>query len=661
MEFSTPYAVNKLLGILAEKKETPSDLVGTLRHIAQIARVFFEVSACTIFAINPITHHLVASQTDPDTMLENDVIYDQVQLEKLMQQTFEQGSFLTTNVDEAPDYRYLLEGISSFASLPLRVQHSQKPLGILCLYFKEQQFKTQSVDNIQQLFQIFSIQASFILQETWLLRRHQEVARIGQEINQELSDVSTLFEKLQKHASGILDTSHDLLLTIYEPQTNTHDFYLKEQGFPATYHEHRSLKGACEYVIKTKETLFIKHFSEEKEKLPFQPSYITGTEYEESLIYVPLVLRDVPLGVLSIQHPRPNAYDQEDTFILQMLANHIALALYNIRWYSSLRLLNDTGQLLTQHLDREQTLQATADMIREATKADVVVLYPYSHIQQSFMPPPAITGKLQDPSSEQLMVPRRPDDIAILLLNREEPVYAIESTTLYTTLMGDIRIRQGRFPQREGIASTAAMCLQVREEPVAVLFINFRQSQSFDSPQKLLIEGLSHFAAIAITNARMVDKFIKRNLGKWEIMKKIDREWNRNLELQDVPDTLIKLATTEVVLAEEAAIFLYDPRTQLLEPKAAIGSTAEARKKIKIPFASANGITRWVLQHKMPARVDNVRHDEPWCHIYISADASTISELDVPLLDGEEMIGVLNFESSVEKAFSEEDENFLST
>src|SRR5258708_37881394 len=127
-------------------------------------------------------------------------------------------------------------------------------------------------------------------------------------------------------------------------------------------------------------------------------------------------------------------------------------------------------------------------MIREATKADVFVLYPYSHIQQSFMPPPAITGKLQDPSSEQLMVPRRPDDIVILLLNREEPVYAIESTTLYTTLRGDIRIRQGRFPQREGIASTAAMCLQVREEPVGVLFINFRQSQSFDSPQKLLIE-----------------------------------------------------------------------------------------------------------------------------------------------------------------------------
>src|SRR5260370_9088307 len=108
MEFSTPYAVNKLLGILAEKKETPSDLVGTLRHIAQIARVFFDVSACTIFAINPITHHLVASQTDPHTMLENDVIYDQVQLEKLMQHAFDQVTFFTTNLDETPDYRSFL-------------------------------------------------------------------------------------------------------------------------------------------------------------------------------------------------------------------------------------------------------------------------------------------------------------------------------------------------------------------------------------------------------------------------------------------------------------------------------------------------------------------------------------------------------------------------
>jgi GAF domain-containing protein len=660
MESPTSYNVSVLLNALIERKGDPTDLTGTLKHIAQIGRMFLKASVCSIFAINPITHHLVASQTDPETILENNANYDQTQLEELIQRTFEEGSLLVMDLEEAPGYQYMhLENISSFVSLPLRIQHSQKPLGILCLYFKQQQFSLNGDDNKQQLFQIFSTQASFILQETWLLRRHQEVARIGQEINQGPSDITTLFEKLQKHTAGILDTSDALMLTVYEPQTNTLDLYLKEEGYP-TYRKRWPLEGACEYVIKTQKPLFIRHLSEERKDLPFQPAYVTGTELEESLIYVPLVLHNVSLGVISIQHPTPRAYDQEDTFILQMLANHIALALYNIRLYSSLRLLNDTGQLLTQQPDSDQTLQATADKIRDSTKADIVVLYPYLHVQQRFVPPPYVAGKIQDPSTEQQMVPRRPDDIATLLLSREEPVFARESSTLYTLLMGDIHIRQGNFQQRESICSTAAARLKVGDELVGALFINFRQPQPFDGPQTLLIEGLSHFAAIAINNARMLDKVMQRRLHELEILQKIDREMNRNLELQSVLDTLIEL-TSEVIPAEEAAIMLYDPQTQFLETKSAIGSGAEARRKIKLHYASASGITRWVLEHKKPARVDNVRRDEPWRQIHISAGVDTTSELDVPLLDGEEMIGVLNFESSQEGAFSQEDENFLST
>ena len=82
---------------------------------------------------------------------------------------------------------------------PITIQHKQKPLGVVCLYFKQLPSKSSYFESEEKLFQIFATQASFILQETWLLRRHQEVARIGQEINQEPSDVSTLFERLQKH------------------------------------------------------------------------------------------------------------------------------------------------------------------------------------------------------------------------------------------------------------------------------------------------------------------------------------------------------------------------------------------------------------------------------------------------------------------------------
>jgi len=615
MESPTSYEVSTLLDALLERKGNPADLIDTLERITQTARTFLQASICTIFAINPITHRLIATRTASEKFLANDIVYNQTQLEDLIQRTIEKESLLLPNLEALSEYQYLrLKGMSSFASLPLRLQHNQKPLGILCLYFTQPEL----LNTKQQLFQIFSAQASFILQETWLLRRHQEVARIGQEINRELSDVGTLFEKLQKHSAGIPDTNDALMLTTYEPQTNTLDFYVKEKG-PSTSRQGSPLEGAWEHVIQTQKSLFIAHLSMQRGKFPFMPDSLTSAE---SFIYVPLVLHNVPLGTLSTQHSQPNAYTQEDLFILQMLANHIALALYNIRLYSSLRLLNDTGQLLTQQLDPEQTLQITADQIRDTTKADIVVLYPYSHGLQSFIPPPYVAGQLKDPSTEQLMIPRRPDDIATLLVSRENPVFAKESSTLYTILMGNIDIRQGNFQQRESIRSTAATRLKVSDELVGVLFINFRQPQLFDSPQTLLIEGLSHFAAIAISNARMLNKVMQRRLRELEILQKIDRELNRNLGLQRVLDTLIEL-TADIVPAESAAIMLYDPNTQLLETKSAIGSDANARQTLKIHYTSASGITRWVLEHKKPVRVDNVRRP-PWSNIYIPAGDNTL-------------------------------------
>lgn len=663
MESPSQYDVSDLLAMLVGEKGDPAELTSTLSHLAQTARSFFGATASITYAINPITGRIVESQVDADTNLKEDVHVAQQLLEEFIPRILRQGVVQVARLEDAPEYQNEFtqsHRLGSLVTLPLRIQHNQKPLGIVILYFKQQPSLRRDFESQEKLFQIFSTQASFILQETWLLRRHQQVARIGQEVNQEPSDVRTLFERLQRHIAGILDTSDSLMLVTYEPQTKMIDIYLKEKHLP-TYHQQRPLSGSSQFVIERQETVFISHLSEERKRLPFEPSYVIGTELEESLIYVPLILHNLCLGVLSIQHPQPHAYDQQDKFILQMLANHIALALYNIRLYSSLKLLNDTGQLLTRLPDPERTLQATADRIKDATKSDVVVLYPYSKATDSFLPPPFVAGELRDPAWKEFMIPRRSDDIARLLLKREEPLFASESSTLYTTLSGDTHRPQGNFPQREGVCSTAAARLKAGDEVVGVLFVNYRQPQLFDSPQELLIEGLSHFAAIAINNARMLDKVIQRRLNELEILQKIDHELNRNLDLQSVLDTLITLTTQDVVPAEEAAIMLYDPQTQLLETASAVGSTAEERRKVKIPLSDTRGITRWVLEHKQAVRVNNVLKDERWRPIYIQAGAAMASELDVPMFDGDEMIGVLNFESSTESAFSQEDENFLTT
>src|SRR5207248_3791865 len=132
------------------------------------------------------------------------------------------------------------------------------------------------------------------------------------------------------------------------------------------------------------------------------------------------------------------------------------------------------------------------------------------------------------------------------------------------------------------------------------------------------------------------------------------------LDLKAFLNTLLKHAV-ERVPAEEASILLYNAHTQTLEIPATIGLHAEARLRHSISIHEAEGITHWVFEHKQLARVNNVHRDTQWRELYIEGAFDTVSELDVPLLDGEEVVGVHNFESTKEAAFSQQDEDCLIT
>ena len=659
MEAQLLHDVNEVSAILIQTPGKPGDLKSVLQHIAQTAHDSFATDACVILAFNPITGGFIGSQVVGNLHAENEPLHDRPRPKGVTQQVLdkEDGVVLIEDPELEPQYHNPFthrEGFRAFAGLSLQTRHRKRPLGVIYLDFRQpKKFSPAERES----YRIFAVQAAFLLQEAWLAHHYEEIARIGQDVNHNLATPDELFQELQRYVNTVLDDSHTLILAIYQPQTKTLEVRLKALEYHLFLN--RPLEGACKYVIETQKSLYIPQLSKEKAQLPFQIINISGTEEKESHIFVPLTLRGVSLGVLSIQHSLPEVYGQEDLFVLQLLANYIALAIHNMLLYSSLSQLNETGQLLTRLLESEQTLQATVDKIRDATLADLVVLYPYEASRHCFVLPPSTAGTLLDSTSIQSMSSTRPDDIVERMLHHEKPIFA-KNTTVDTGQDGTTHIRQGSFGKRENIRSTAALPLRVGDELVGVLFANFRQPQRFDATQKLFIEGLAHYAAIAIKNAQVFGKLSLRRIHELEILQKIDRELNRSLDLESVLYTLLGLAH-EHVPAEEASILLHNPRTYVLETAAAIGRHAEISRKQMISLHESKGITHRVLEEKKPARVNNVHYELPWRDLHFPVAVDTISELDVPLLDGDEVIGVLNFESTREGAFSQEDQDFLIT
>lgn len=66
------------------------------------------------------------------------------------------------------------------------------------------------------------------------------------------------------------------------------------------------------------------------------------------------------------------------------------------------------------------------------------------------------------------------------------------------------------------------------------------------------------------------------------------------------------------------------------------------------------GITDWVYRENTPVCVANVHTDALWSPLYIETDPSIVSELDLPLRNGNAAIGVLCLESDTEGYFTDD-------
>lgn len=106
-------------------------------------------------------------------------------------------------------------------------------------------------------------------------------------------------------------------------------------------------QGQKEIIINEMDTEIGAYLGEQKAK-------IRAGEKPLSLIYLPLVVEDTCLGVLTVQSFQPNAYTDRDITLLRTLASYVAIALANARMYGNIQTEN---RKTTDSLRYAQTIQ----------------------------------------------------------------------------------------------------------------------------------------------------------------------------------------------------------------------------------------------------------------------------------------------------------------
>jgi signal transduction histidine kinase len=140
-------------------------------------------------------------------------------------------------------------------------------------------------------------------------------------------------------------------------------------------------------------------------------------------------------------------------------------------------------------------------------------------------------------------------------------------------------------------------------------------------------------------------------LRRLELLARVSSVINSSLEPQKVLNLVLREAVRSM-RASSGSIAVIDPHTQLLEIEVAIGLSKKARQ---LKLAIGRGVTGCVAKTGKPLRVPDVRR-EPH---YVSVRKDIRSELAVPLIVEDTLIGVLNVDSTRKNAFSAADEELL--
>jgi sigma-B regulation protein RsbU (phosphoserine phosphatase) len=194
--------------------------------------------------------------------------------------------------------------------------------------------------------------------------------------------------------------------------------------------------------------------------------------------------------------------------------------------------------------------------------------------------------------------------------------------------------------------------LRVGERIVGVMDVQSNQPNAFQEDDLQTLQILADQLAVAVVNSELFAE-TQEHLAQQRLLQHITASAASGTTLSDALESAVE--GLQVTLGgDRVSILLPDREGRALEVSAARGYSEDIMQ-LRIPTGS--GITGWSAAHRQAVRVSNVAEDPR----YLEGSANTRSELAVPLIFRNEVLGVLNVESEQIDAYTKNHEEMLTT
>jgi PAS domain S-box-containing protein len=195
-----------------------------------------------------------------------------------------------------------------------------------------------------------------------------------------------------------------------------------------------------------------------------------------------------------------------------------------------------------------------------------------------------------------------------------------------------------------------AIPLKIGERVLGVLDVQSTHAGAFSTEDVDVLQILADQLAMAVVNGIQYSQ-TQEMLSRHRLLRQISTAAGATSNLEDALLNVVRDLLT-AHLSDRAAILLLNQEGKL---QVHVSAGYASAKHLEMRISVGQGITGQAALEKVSIRVDDTRSDPR----YIVADPDTRSELAIPILFSDELIGVLNLESSCAAAFDESDQEIL--
>ena len=220
-------------------------------------------------------------------------------------------------------------------------------------------------------------------------------------------------------------------------------------------------------------------------------------------------------------------------------------------------------------------------------------------------------------------------------------------------LVSDVAADPRYISALPNVRSELAVPLIVKNRVIGVIDIESPQPDHFTEEHKRLLTLIASRMAIGIENARLYTR-ISRQARTLLLLNEIARELTSFLNLDELLKRIGELLS-RLIDFQMFSILLLDSAGTILQHRFSLRFQENIQLKHDVPVGQ--GLVGYAAQHKQAVLVRDVKKDSR----YIETNPETRSELAVPLIYQDNVIGVLDLEHTKRGFFTEDHQRTITT